>query len=52
ISNPKITLLKALDEAGVSIILCLQKAAYRNIVKTDLNPKVEIVSSAMKDLVT
>ncbi len=45
--NPNAALIAALIEAGVSISLCSQTAAYRDIKARDLLPGVELALSAM-----
>jgi len=45
--NPNTAMLKALGEAGVSIYLCGQTAAYRGFSAEDLNPVVTMALSAM-----
>ncbi|WP_340198501.1 DsrE family protein [Ascidiimonas sp. W6] len=51
ISNPNAPLIKALDAAGVKIILCGQTAAHRNISKSDTLPEVQWALSAMTALI-
>lgn len=46
-NNPNISLIKALNDAGVRIILCGQTAAYRDFGADDLLPGVELSLSAM-----
>ncbi|MFK7957802.1 MAG: DsrE family protein [Lysobacterales bacterium] len=46
-TNASAELIAALIEAGVSIELCGQTAAYRNIQPTDLLPGVKMALSAM-----
>jgi len=45
--NPNTPLLAALREAGVTIYLCGQTAAYRGLAAEDLNPAVSLTLSAM-----
>lgn len=49
--NPNASLIKALDKAGVKIILCGQTAAHRNILKSDALPEVQWALSAMTALI-
>lgn len=51
IDNPNTSLLTALAEKGVQIILCGQTAGHRNISKKDIVPEVKIALSAMTALV-
>ncbi len=51
IDNPNVSLLKALAEKGVQIILCGQTAAHKNITKDKIIPEVAIALSAMTALV-
>lgn len=47
IENPNTGLLAGLKEAGVTIYLCGQTAAYRGFAPEELNPGVELALSAM-----
>ena len=49
--NPNGKLITALAEKGVTIILCGQTAAHRNITKENLHPDVKLALSAMTALV-
>ncbi|GGX31269.1 DsrE family protein [Aquimarina muelleri] len=51
IDNPNTSLLSALAEKGVQIILCGQTAAHRNISKEKTLPEIKIALSAMTALV-
>ena len=46
IPNPNSKLIKALNEAGVDIIVCGQTAAYRELEKEDMIPEVKLALSA------
>lgn len=50
INNPNSGLIKALNKAGVDIILCGQTASYRKIKKEDIIPDVKLALSAMTAL--
>ncbi len=51
IKNPNILLLSALVKKGVSIIVCGQTAAHKNITKLDVQKDVQFALSAMTALV-
>jgi intracellular sulfur oxidation DsrE/DsrF family protein len=51
IPNPNTKLIKALNEAGVDIIVCGQTAAYRAIKKEDRIPEVKLALSAATALI-
>ncbi|SEM29398.1 Intracellular sulfur oxidation protein, DsrE/DsrF family [Aquimarina amphilecti] len=51
INNPNTSLISALTEKGVQIILCGQTAAHRNISKSDTHPNIKFALSAMTALV-
>lgn len=51
ISNPNTSLITALTNQGVQIIICGQTAAYRNITNKDTHPKVQFALSAMTALI-
>ncbi len=51
VDNPNIKLLKAIDKAGVEIILCGQTAGARNITKERRLPLTQIALSAMTILI-
>ena len=46
VPNPNSKLIKALNEAGVDIIVCGQTAAYREIGKEEIIPEVKLALSA------
>lgn len=50
VKNPNSGLIKALNEAGVDIILCGQTASYRKIKKEEIIPDVKMALSAMTAL--
>jgi intracellular sulfur oxidation DsrE/DsrF family protein len=47
LSNPNTLLLKQLSDAGVTIYLCGQSAAYMNLGADEMNPAVTMAISAM-----
>lgn len=51
VDNPNIELLKAIDKAGVDIILCGQTAGSRNITKERRLPLTQVALSAMTILI-
>ena len=51
VDNPNIELLKAIDKAGVAIILCGQTAGARNITKDHRLPFTQVALSAMTILI-
>jgi intracellular sulfur oxidation DsrE/DsrF family protein len=51
VDNPNTALINQLTEAGVTIIICGQTAAYRGMTKTSVNPNVKFALSAMTALV-
>ncbi len=51
IDNPNTPLIKALNDAGVDIILCGQTAGYRNITRSDALREVKFALSAMTALI-
>lgn len=48
--NPNSELIEQLNSAGVDIILCGQTANFRNVSRSDTNPNVKFVLSAMTAL--
>lgn len=50
VKNPNSELIKALNNAGVDVILCGQTASYRKIEKEDIIPDVKLALSAMTAL--
>lgn len=50
VDNPNFELINQLTEAGVDIILCGQTAGARGLNKTNVNPNVKFVLSAMTAL--
>jgi len=51
VSNPNIDLFKALDEAGVDLILCGQTTHHRNLSEERRIPEVKLSLSAMTALI-
>lgn len=49
--NPNYDLITALTAEGVDVILCGQTAAYREISKEQMHPRIKIALSAMTALV-
>ena len=51
IPNPNSEMIKALNEAGVDIILCGQTKSYRKVKDDDVIPEVKLSLSAMTSLI-
>ncbi len=51
LSNPNTSLINALSDVGVEVILCGQTAGFREIDKEDLNENVKMALSAMTTLI-
>ena len=51
VDNPNLKLINQLSEAGVDVIICGQTAGVRGLNKTNVNPNVKFVLSAMTALI-
>ena len=51
VDNPTLTIIEALEKAGVKIMVCGQALAHNKIATDWVNPKVELTLSAITDLV-
>ena len=51
VDNPNLTIIEALEKAGVKIMVCGQALAHNKIATDWVNPKVELTLSAITDLV-